>query len=137
MTRDIKTSHVPKSNYTNYLKKAEEFLLSAQDSLIKEKWNAAGLNAIHAGISSADALLVALHGIKSTSPKHDDILKLLSSLVRHKEIEENISHLRSLISMKSIVGYDQRLITQTEAVSLSKHSERFLAWVKNILPKGQ
>ncbi|MFA4888857.1 MAG: HEPN domain-containing protein [Candidatus Omnitrophota bacterium] len=137
MTRGIRTSHVPKSDYINYLKKAEEFLSSAQDSLIKEKWNAAGLNAIHAGISSTDALLVALHGIRSTSPKHDDILKLLSSLVRHKEIEENISHLRSLISMKSIVEYDQRLITQREAVSLSKHSERFLAWVKNILPKRQ
>lgn len=137
MTKNIRTSHVSKSDYINYLKKAEEFLSSAQDSLIKGKWNAAGLNAIHAGISSADALLVALHGIRSTSPKHDDILKLLSSLVRHKEIEENISHLRSLISMKSVVEYDQRLITQTEAVSLSKHSERFLGWVKNILPKGQ
>lgn len=135
MTKGIKTSRVPKSDYINYLKKAEEFLSSAQDSLIKEKWNAAGLNAIHAGISSADALLVALHGIKSTSPKHDDILKLLSSLMRHREIEENIGHLRSLISMKSVVEYDQRLITQSEAVSLSKHSERFLAWVKNILSK--
>ncbi|MDP2940674.1 MAG: HEPN domain-containing protein [Candidatus Omnitrophota bacterium] len=137
MTRDIKTSRVPKPDYINYLKKAEEFLSSAQDSLIKDKWNAAGLNAIHAGISAADALLVALHGIKSTSPKHDDIIKLLSSLMKHKGLEENISHLRSLISMKSIVEYDQRLITQSEAVNLSKHSERFLAWVKNILPKGQ
>jgi uncharacterized protein (UPF0332 family) len=137
MTRDIRTSHVPKSDYINYLKKAGEFLSSAQDSLIKEKWNAAGLNAIHAGISATDALLVALHGIRSTSPKHDDTLKLINSLVKHKELEENIGHLRSLISMKSIVEYDQRLITQSEAVSLSKHSERLLAWVKNILPKGR
>jgi len=135
MTRNIRTSSVPKLNYINYLKKAEEFLSSAQDSLIKEKWNAAGLNAIHAGISSADALLVALHGIRSTSPKHDDILKLINSLIKHKELEENIGHLRSLISMKSIVEYDQRLITQSEAISLSKHSERLLAWVKNMLPK--
>lgn len=136
MTKDIKTSRVPKSDCLNYLKKAEEFLSSAQDSLIKEKWNAAGLNAIHAGISSADALLVSLHGIRSASPKHDDIIKLLSSLVKHKALEENISHLRNLISMKNIVEYDQRLIIQNEAISLSKHSERFLAWVKSILPKG-
>lgn len=53
MTKNIKTSRVSKSDYINYLKKSEEFLSSAQDSLIKEKWNAAGLNAIHAGISSA------------------------------------------------------------------------------------
>jgi hypothetical protein len=55
MTKVIKTSHTPKSDYINYLKKAEEFLSSAQDSIVREKWNAAGLNAIHAGISSADA----------------------------------------------------------------------------------
>lgn len=136
MTKKIRTSHVPKSDYINYLKKAEEFLSSAQDSLVREKWNAAGLNAIHTGISSADALLVSLHGIKSTSPKHDDILKLFPNLIKHKGLEENISHLRHLISMKSIVEYDQRLITRNEAISLSKHAERFLAWVKAILPKG-
>jgi len=136
MTKDIKTSHVSKSAYSNYLKKAEEFFSSAQNSLSHGKWNAAGLNAIHSGISSADALLVSLHGMRSTSPKHNDMLKLLSSLVKHKGLEENISHLRNLIAMKHIVEYDQRLITHSEAVSLSKHAERFLAWVKSILPKG-
>ena len=136
MAKEIKTSHVAKSDYINYLKKAEEFFSSAQDSLVREKWNAAGLNAIHAGISSTDALLVSLHGIRSTSPKHDDILKLLSSLVKHKGLDENISHLRNLISMKNIVEYGQRLITRNEAVNLSKHAERFLAWVKTILPRG-
>lgn len=133
MTKDIRTSHISNSDYINYLKKAEEFLSSAQDNLVKEKWNAAGLNAIHAGISSADALLVSLHGIRSASPKHDDILKLLSSLVKHKALEGNISHLRNLILMKNIVEYDQRLVTRSEAINLSKHSERFLAWVKSIL----
>ena len=135
MAKEIKTTRVSKAAYVNYLKKAQEFLLSAQDSLVKEKWNAAGLNAIHTGISSADALLVFLHGVRSASPKHDDILKLLNSLIRHKALEENINHLRQLISMKNIVEYDQRLISQNEAVSLSKHAERFLAWVKSILPK--
>lgn len=135
MTRDIKTARLSKPAYINYLKKAEEFLSSAQDSLLKGKWNAAGLNAIHSGISSADTLLVGLHGIRSTSPKHDDIFKLLNSLVKHKGIEENISHLRNLIAMKNIVEYDQRLINQAEAISMSKHAERFLAWVKMLLPK--
>lgn len=135
MTKDIKTSHVPKSGYSNYLKKAEEFFSSAQDSLVKEKWNAAGLGAIHSGISSADALLVSLHGVRSASPKHDDILKLLSNLVKHKGLEENIGHLRHLIAMKNIVEYDQRLITHSEAISLSRHAEKFLTWVKSTLPK--
>ncbi len=135
MAKEIKTSHIPKSDYIHYLKKSEEFFSSAQDSLVKEKWNAAGLNAIHAGISCADALLVSLHGIRSSSPKHDNILKLFPSLMKHKRLEENLSHLRHLISMKNIVEYDQRLITQDEAISLAKHAERFLTWVKSILPK--
>ncbi|MFH1359900.1 MAG: HEPN domain-containing protein [Candidatus Omnitrophota bacterium] len=133
MVKKIRTAHLPKSDYINYLKKAEEFLSSAQESLGRGKWNAAGLNAIHAGISSADALLVALHGIRSISPKHDDILKLFSSLVKHKAADENMNHLRHLVSMKSVVEYDQRLITQREAVNLSKHAERFLNWIKSIV----
>lgn len=131
MTKDIRTAYVPKADYINYLKKAEEFLSSAQDSLIREKWNAAGLNAIHAGISSADALLVFLHGVRSTSPKHDDMLKLFTNLIRHKGIEENISHLRNLISMKNVVEYDQRLVVQNEAISLSKHAEKVYYVGKN------
>jgi uncharacterized protein (UPF0332 family) len=136
MAKEIKISHLPKSDYINYLKKSEEFFSSSQDCLLKAKWNAAGLNAIRSGISSADALLVFLHGMRSTSPKHDDVLKLFPSLVKHSGLESNIGHLRYLISMKNVVEYDQRLITQHEAASLAKHAERFLAWAKSILPKS-
>lgn len=134
--KNIKTTRVPKSDYANYLKKAEEFLSTLQDSLIKGKWNAAGLNAIHAGISASDAILVCFHGVRSTSPKHDDLIRLFATLIKHKNVEQNINHLRSLISMKNIVEYDQRLMTQSEAIALSKHAERFLAWVKSFLPSA-
>lgn len=134
MSRKIKTTNVPKSDYRNYLKKAREFLSTAQDSLIKGKWNSAGLNAIHSAISMADAFLVFMHGVRSTSPKHDDIIRLFSSLVKHKDAEENINHLRNLIGMKNIVEYEQRLINQTEAYGLFKHAQRFFGWVRSILP---
>ena len=42
---------------------------------MKEKWNAAGLSAIHVGISANDALLTFHFGLRSTSPKHDDAVK--------------------------------------------------------------
>ncbi len=134
MTKEIRTTNVHKSDYINYFKKAEEFLSTMQDSLIKGKWNAAGLNAIHSAISASDALLVALHGVRSRSPKHDDIIRLISSLVHHKEREQNLTHLRNLISMKNVVEYDQRLITGSEATSLSKHAQRYFNWDKSILP---
>lgn len=131
----IKTTSVPKSDYLNYLKKAEEFLSTMQDSLIKEKWNSAGLNAIHSAISASDAVLVCLHGRRSTSPKHDDLIRLFSTLVKHKDAEQNINHLRKLIAMKNIVEYGQKLISQSEAITLSKHAERFFEWTRLILPK--
>ncbi len=135
MSKDIKITSIPKSDYINYLKKAEEFLSTMNDSLIKAKWNSAGLNAIHSAISASDSLLVCLHGIRSISPKHDDVIRLLSSLIKHENIEQNINHLRNIIAMKNIVEYDRRLINQTEATALSKRAERFLNWVKSLLPK--
>lgn len=134
MTKIIKTTSVHKSDYANYLKKAAEFHEIMLEGLSKGKWNAVGLNAIHAGISAADALLVFLHGIRSTSPKHDDIIKLITSLIPHKEAKDKISHLRNLIGMKNIVEYEVRLIDKGEALSLSKHASRFLEWVRSILP---
>lgn len=134
-SKDIKTTSVPKADYINYLKKAEEFLSTMQDSLIKEKWNSSGLNAIHSVICASDAVLVCLHGVRSTSPKHDDIIRLFSALVKHTEVEQNINHLRKLVAMKNIVEYEQRLVTQSEAFALAKHAERFLEWAKSILPR--
>jgi len=136
MTKTIKTAAVHKSDYSNYVKKAEEFYGAMQDSLSKGKWNVVGLNAIHAGISAADALLVFFHGVRSTSPKHDDIIKLITSLISHKDIKNHASHLRSLIYMKNIVEYEVRLIGRDEALVLSKHASCFLEWVRSMLPSS-
>lgn len=134
MTKAIKTATVPKSDYSNYLKKSAEFHETMQECLSKGKWNAAGLNAIHAGISAADAVLVFFHGMRSTSPKHDDTIKLITSLISHKDIKPNAVHLRNLIGMKNIVEYEVRLIDRYEALLLSKHATRFFEWVKSLLP---
>ena len=134
MAKIIKTTAVHKSDFSNYVKKAEEFHGAMQDSLSRGKWNAVGLNAIHAGISAADALLVFFHGVRSTSPKHDDIIKLITSLIPHKDIKNQATHLRRLIYMKNIVEYEVRLIDRDEALALSRHASRFLEWVRTMLP---
>ena len=125
-----------KSDSSNYLKKSAEFHEAMQECLSKGKWNAVGLNAIHAGISAADALLVFFHGMRSTSPKHDDIIKLVTSLISHRDVSSNISHLRNLIGMKNIVEYEVRLIDRQEALSLAKHATRFFEWVTSLLPSN-
>jgi len=134
MTKKIKTEAVRKGDYSNYLKKAVEFHEAMQDSLSKGKWSAVGLNAIHSGISAADALLVFFQGVRSTSPKHDDIIKLMTSMEPHGDVKDGVSHLRNLVYMKNVVEYEVRLINRDEALLLSKHATRFLEWARSKLP---
>lgn len=123
-----------KEDYKKFLKKAEEFFEMMQQSLIKEKWNAAGLNAIHTGISANDALLTFHFGLRSISPKHDDAVKLLISMMKRDDTEKKAKHLRRLISAKNLVEYDGRLLSRKEVESLARHAERFLVWVNSLLP---
>lgn len=133
--KKIPTATIDKTQYRNFYKKAKEFYETMQTSLGQKNWNAAALNAIHTGISINDALLAYFYGIKSISPKHDDAVKLLVSLVKHKEVSSNSAHLRKLIGMKNLVEYEGRLFTQSEAQALAKHAQRFLEWVESLLPQ--
>jgi len=134
MTGKFKIGKSSKEDYKKFLKKADEFYEMMQQSLMKEKWNAAGLNAIHTGISANDALLTFHFGLRSISPKHDDAVKLLISMMKRNDVEIKAKHLRRLISMKNLVEYDGRLLSRSEAESLAKNAERFLVWVKSLLP---
>jgi hypothetical protein len=134
MTAKFKIGKSSKEDYKKFIKKADEFYEMMLQSLVKEKWNAVGLNAIHAGISANDALLTFHFGLRSISPKHDDAVKLLISMMKRDDVETKAKHLRRLISTKNLVEYDGRLLSRREAESLAKHAERFLAWVKSLLP---
>ena len=134
MIGKFKIGKSSKEDYKKFLKKAEEFFEMMEQSLMKEKWNAAGLNAIHTGISANDALLTFHFGLRSVSPKHDDAVKLLISMMKRDDIETKAKHLRRLISVKNLVEYDGRLLSRKEAESIAKHAERFLDWVKSLLP---
>ena len=134
MIAKFKVGKTSKEDYEKFLKKADEFCEMMHQSLTKEKWNAAGLNAIHTGISANDAVLTFYFGLRSISPKHDDAVKLLISMMKREDTGTNAKRLRYIISMKNIVEYDGRLLSKREAESLAKNAERFLAWVKSLLP---
>lgn len=134
MTGKFKIGKSSKEEYKKFLKKADEFFEIMQQSLKNEKWNATGLNAIHTGISANDALLTFHFGLRSVSPKHDDAVKLLISMMKRDDTEIKAKHLRRLISVKNLVEYDGGLLSRREAESLAKHAERFLVWVRSLLP---
>ena len=127
MSKAIRTRSVPRENSRVALKMAQQFCATAQDEMIKERWNSAGLSAIHCGISAADAALIHVAGVRSVSQDHANVSCLL---------EEHINSFRGsprtqlvgLLKMKNDVAYEQRLITQKEARTLVTAAERFFAW---------
>jgi hypothetical protein len=135
MTRKIPTNRVDKSEYKNYFKKSCEFYETMDLAMSSRKWNAAALNAIHAGISANDAVLIFVHSLRCTSPKHDDAVKLLKSLMKEEKAQVASKHLAKLINSKNINEYESRLFTQGEAYALVKCISRFMDWVKSILPE--
>lgn len=112
----------------NYLAKAEEFFRSALDNLASERWNAAALSAIHAGIAAADAVLVFERGIRSVSQRHVDVVDLLADSGADRSVA--VTHLRRILARKNVVEYESRMFTRREAEDVAQHAERFLAWAR-------
>ena len=114
--------------HANYLAKAEEFFRSALDNLASERWNAAALSAIHAGIAAADAVLVFERGIRSVSQRHEDVVDLLADSGADRSAA--VTHLRRILARKNVVEYESRMFTRREAEDVAQHAERFLAWAR-------
>lgn len=131
----VKTSPELKSDWQNYLIKAGQFLETAQEAYLKEKWSAVGLNAVHSAICANDALTVYYKKARSISKKHSDaVILLLRVFEREKEAEKNSKHLLWLVNRKNLVEYEARLFFQSEAEEALKHADRFLIWAKSKLP---
>jgi len=133
--RRIAHKSIPKVEYKDYLKKAEEFYATMQDCLINERWDSTCLEAVHAVISVNDALTIWAKGIRCASPRHEDAVVLLQGLTELKGVKENASHILRVIKKKNAVEYDRKNFTRREAEDIARHVERFMQWVKSILPK--
>jgi HEPN domain-containing protein len=120
---------VPRGDARKALEKAEEFLASAADDLSHERWTAAGLNSIHAGISASDAALIAATGTRSASQDHGLVTALLDDSVSSFGASQQ-RQLAGLIKMKNTAAYEQRPLTQTEARQLADQARRFTRWAR-------
>ena len=130
MSKPTRSRPVSKESSRIALQKAQQFVDAAHTEYEKERWDAAGLSAIHAGISAADAVLIFAVGIRSSAQDHSNVSSLLESSVASFRGSPR-THLVGLLKMKNVVAYEQRLITQSEAQSLVKAADRFLAWTYN------
>ncbi len=129
----VNTRAVTNSLYKNYLQKAEECLTSAQDAFEKSHWNSSIINAVHCGISAADALTVFHLSQRCMGERHNEVLELIRQIKAFQgrtDINKKIQQLSSLLGFRNQAEYEEKLITLNEADLALKHAERFLNLVK-------
>lgn len=124
---------IPKEDAPKYLRKAEEFIGTMNDCLVKGHWNSAGVMAVHGVISAHDALTVGLLGRKCTGQKHDDAVSLSKSLPAIRSLDENVTRFLRIIVKKSVVEYGGRGLKPDEAAAMAKDAEKFVDWVRTVL----
>jgi hypothetical protein len=134
MTKERKTRAVDKGRYKAFFAKARDFAFMMDISIEEEKWNSAGLQAVHAVISASDAVIVYYGGVRSAELDHREVVGLLQDI-----IGEGMSaagrHVTRVIAKKNLVEYEERLITPKEARDMAEHARRFLDWAAKMLPK--
>lgn len=132
----LKTRDVERSNYRNYLQKAEECMLSATDGFQKGLWNSCSISAIHSAISAADAICTYYLGKRYAGDRHDSTVDLLRSVpIDKKSLDQNTIRLVRVISIKNLAEYEDRLLHRDDAENIIQNSQRFLEFARRALPK--
>jgi hypothetical protein len=133
MARSKRVS-VPRGQSRAYVEKAAQFLTAARDAADRSLHDAAMLNAIHAAISAADAVTVALAGQRSTDPDHGRAADLLDEVGGgSSEMKSHARQLRQLLGRKNVVEYESRRAAAREAVDAVTRADRLVAWAIRVV----
>lgn len=125
----VRSQRSDRAHARTYLGKANEFLVVARTAHAARHHDAGLLLAIHSGISSSDAVTVALAGLHSKDPDHLKAADLLESIAaRSADIRARAGQLRSLLKMKNTVEYEERRTSAAEAADGLKRAERLAEW---------
>lgn len=132
MTRHRETVVVPKDEARDYLVKAEEFQRAALRAMASGDRNAAGVLAIHAGITAADAITIHFLGLRSAGQRHLDVLALLGQTA-HPSKAAVQRQLNELLREKKSVEYEGRLISLGDAEKMVLLSSRIVEAAKQTM----
>ena len=130
---------VEQRNHANsFLKKAQEYLASAEENLTAERHTPAAGDAIDSGISSKDAIVTVLTGSTSKGKDHAAAAKeLKQALGKRTEAATAEKALRELLSAKGDVEYGVALITATKAEPLVRRAQALLELAVQIVRLGR
>jgi hypothetical protein len=102
-----------------------------EDCYERKLWNACVVNAIHCVISASDALTVYYLGFRNAGERHTDVVSLLQRIgIDPKELSPKLTQLTSLLSIKNLAEYEERLMDEADATDSKKACERFHSWAK-------
>jgi len=132
----VRLRHIDKSLFKNYLRRSEECLDTALESLRTGRWNTAVINAVHCGISACDALTVFMLGVRHAGERHEDAISLFQTVSLPKDVLTAKSRqLSRLLGIKNAAEYEERLMSENDAREAVRDAERFFSWVKEYLSK--
>ncbi len=135
---NVKLQRVEKARAPGYLRKARQFAEAARQQLDRDHLEAALLCAVHAGISSCDAVCVALGERRSVDPDHNLAADLLESVGQDSdEFHQKANQLRQLLALKNLIEYEDKPARRTEADSGVARCERLVTWAVDVLTSAR
>jgi hypothetical protein len=131
MTRETKRIRVNKTQFSQYKRNADGFFEGAVNEKDFSNWNASGVLIIHAAIAYADAVTIKFGGVRSKGEDHQDVVRLLDSLLPQSEAKKSaLNQLEKLIAHKTSVSYSGEAYDNKDIEKLFKHLERFKNWAE-------
>ena len=127
---------VGRHHYKDHLSRAQQSLDVAKYAFEQGKWDACAINCVQAGISASDAYCIFKLSLHNASQRHDDAIKLFSSIDPANETHKtNANRLRHLLSEKSGSAYGEQPVKKNEAEYLLTEAGRLLNYVKSKMPE--
>ena len=127
---------VDRYRYRDYLKRAQECANAMDRAYETGEWNACVINAVHCGVSAADALCVATKGVHHAGERHGDAISLLISIDPKDDEIKNISNrLSRLLGVKTGAEYGEKLMGAKDAEDAKRDAEKISDLVKGKLAK--
>ena len=133
MTKKFKLVAEEKGDFGVFWNKAGQFYEMMEHAQKTGKWAALGLNAVHCAISTSDALLVRYLGQRSAGDDHIQAAVVFSRLPV-EGADSQAANLKRIIAKKNAIAYENREFRQSEALEISKQTERFYQWALHNLP---
>lgn len=131
------TAH-QRNHARSFLKKAGEYLESAEANLVAGRYTPTAGDAIHAGISAKDAIVTALTGSTGKSTNHATAAKeLRQALANRPQAATAERALRELIASKGDVEYGTNVVTAAKAEPLVRRARTLVELAIAIVRLGQ